>query len=88
MSSTADLEQEIDSDLEEEEVKKEEPKPEEPQEDTSLANSDVVTKYQEAARIVQTALTEISKLVTIIICFLFNSKFFILFVLYSVCSWC
>ena len=67
MSSTADLEQEVDSDLEEEEVKKEEPKPEEPQEDTSLANSDVVTKYQEAARIVQTALTEISKLVTIII---------------------
>lgn len=33
-------------------------------EDTTLANSDVVTKYQDAARIVQAALVEISSLVS------------------------
>ena len=34
-------------------------------EDTTLADSDVVTKYQEAARIVQAALIEITSLVSI-----------------------
>ena len=36
---------------------------EEQEEDTSLANSDVTTKYQEAAKIVNAALTEIIALV-------------------------
>lgn len=38
-------------------------KEEEVIEDTTLTNSDVVTKYQEAAKIVQQALIEVSKLV-------------------------
>lgn len=36
----------------------------EPAEDTTLANSDVVTKYQEAAKIVQAALLEVQRLVS------------------------
>ncbi len=64
---------EIDSDEEVEtpKVVKEEEKKEEEAEDTSLNNSDVVTKYQEAARIVQIALTEISKLVLLTVLLFF-----------------
>ena len=39
------------------------PKVEEPEEDTSLANSDVTTKYQEAAKITQAALVEVAAMV-------------------------
>jgi len=49
-----------DNDDEEEEiVVQEEKKEEEKEEDTSLANSDVTTKYQEAAKIAQSSLLEI-----------------------------
>ena len=41
-----------------------EPEEEEAPEDTTLANCDVVTKYQEAARIVNAAMAEIAALVT------------------------
>lgn len=44
-------------------LKGEEAVPEEEQEVTDLSNSDVITKYQEAAKIVQAALQEISNLV-------------------------
>ena len=54
----------VDSDEELEETKVAAPKEDEPAEDTSLANSDVTTKYQEAAKIVQAALVEIQKLVS------------------------
>jgi hypothetical protein len=60
---------EIDSDDEEEleEQRKAEadaaPKADEPEEDTSLANSDVTTKYLEAAKITQAALIEVASLV-------------------------
>lgn len=55
----------VDSDEEEFETTKPEATPAEaePAEDTSLANSDVVTKYQEAAKIVQAALLEVQRLV-------------------------
>mmetsp|Transcript_6073 Transcript_6073/g.6215 ORF Transcript_6073/g.6215 Transcript_6073/m.6215 type:complete len:413 (+) Transcript_6073:131-1369(+) len=53
---------EIDSDDEEELVAQEEAKVEEVEEDTSLANSDVTTKYQEAAKITQAALVHVSEL--------------------------
>ena len=51
----------VDSD-EEEEVKKEEAEETkaEPEEDTSLASSDVITKYQEAGKIAQSVLTEVA----------------------------
>jgi hypothetical protein len=39
------------------------PKADEPEEDTSLANSDVTTKYLEAAKITQAALIEVASLV-------------------------
>lgn len=35
-------------------------------EDTTLANSDVTTKYQEAAKIVQATMVEMTKLVSIV----------------------
>lgn len=55
---------EVESDDEEEVVRQEEVAAEpEVEEDTSLANSDVVTKYQEAARIVQQVMAEVSALV-------------------------
>lgn len=38
---------------------KEETPVDEPQEDTTLTNPDVVTKYQEAAKVVQAALVEV-----------------------------
>jgi len=55
----------VDSDDEELDVTKPEATPQEaePAEDTTLANSDVVTKYQEAAKIVQAALLEVQRLV-------------------------
>lgn len=53
---------EIDSDDEEELVAQEEAKVEEVEEDTSLANSDVTTKYQEAAKITQAALIYVSEM--------------------------
>lgn len=53
-----------DSDSDEEEEKVEEVAKEvEPEEDTSLANSDVVTKYQEAAKIANATLAELITLV-------------------------
>jgi hypothetical protein len=60
-----DKKEDIDSDEEDvpqldENVKSAEP---EPEIDTSLANSDVTTKYQEAASIAQAALQEIAALV-------------------------
>ena len=39
------------------------PKADEPEEDTSLANSDVTTKYLEAAKITQAALIEVASMV-------------------------
>ena len=64
-------------------------KAEEPEvaEDITLANSDVVTKYQEAAKIVQAALTEISKLVIKTNCLQFCSHFSMFF-FHIVRSWC
>jgi hypothetical protein len=62
MSSVEKKETEPDSD-EEEILPKQAtlaPEPEE-EEDTSLANSDVVTKYHEAAKIVNAALLELAK---------------------------
>ena len=56
--------EDVDSDEEIEIVPALEEKVEEDVEDTTLANSDVVTKYQDAARIVQAALIEISSLVS------------------------
>ena len=56
--------EDVDSDEEIEIVPALEEKVEEVVEDTTLANSDVVTKYQDAARIVQAALIEISSLVS------------------------
>lgn len=55
---------EVDSDEEEEKqvAAEEETKAAEVVEDTTLANSDVITKYQEAARIVQAVLTEVAAL--------------------------
>jgi hypothetical protein len=51
---------EYDSDDSEHEVENlKEEKAEEPQEDTSLNNPDVVTKYQEAAKIAQAVLLEV-----------------------------
>lgn len=49
---------EYDSDSDEEQVV-EEPVVEEPQEDTTLNNPDVVTKYQEAAKIAQAVMVEV-----------------------------
>lgn len=52
------------SDSDEEEEKVEEVAKEvEPEEDTSLANSDVVTKYQEAAKIANATMAELITLV-------------------------
>ena len=62
-------EQDIDSDDEEElELQRKAEsdaavKADEPEEDTSLANSDVTTKYQEAAKITQAALVEVAAMV-------------------------
>ena len=60
--------QDIDSDDEEElEIQRkgdsDAPKAAEVEEDTSLANSDVTTKYQEAAKITQAALLEVAAMV-------------------------
>lgn len=41
------------------------PKAEEPEEDTSLANSDVTTKYLEAAKITQAALIKVASMVSL-----------------------
>lgn len=60
---------EIDSDDEEVVVKPSAVKEPEVVEDTTLANPDVVTKYQEAAKIVQAALVEISAKVRSNSCF-------------------
>lgn len=49
-----------DSEEVKEEVKEEEAAPEAPPEDSSLTNPDVVTKYQEAAKISQAALIEVT----------------------------
>jgi curved DNA binding protein len=49
-----------DSEEVKEEVKEEEAAPEAPPEDSSLTNPDVVTKYQEAAKIAQAALIEVT----------------------------
>jgi hypothetical protein len=49
----------VDSDEEEEQTTKVAAEPE-VVEDTTLANPDVVTKYQEAAKIVQAALVEVA----------------------------
>ena len=38
--------------------------PEEPEEDTSLANSDVTTKYQEAAKVANAVMKELTVLVS------------------------
>ena len=66
MASLAD--RDIDSDEEENpKVEVEEEEEEEAPEDTSLANSDVVTKYQEASRIVQSVLADVSALVSLLI---------------------
>ena len=56
---------EEDDDDEEEEVEEKPtaPKEEEKEVDTSLANSDVTTKYQEAAKIAQSTLLEIVAMV-------------------------
>jgi hypothetical protein len=43
------------------------PKVEEPEEDTSLANSDVTTKYLEAAKITQAALIKVASMVRLIV---------------------
>jgi methionine aminopeptidase len=59
--SEFDKNAEIDSDDDEPEVKEEEKEPE-VQEDTTVANSDVTTKYQEAARIVNGAMAHIQTL--------------------------
>lgn len=55
--SKKEEEEEVES--EEEEVEEEEEEEEEVEEDTSLANSDVVTKYQEAAKIANNVLKEL-----------------------------
>ena len=66
-------EQDIDSDDEEElELQRKADseaavKADEPEEDTSLANSDVTTKYQEAAKITQAALVEVAAMVRTIL---------------------
>ena len=54
----------VDSD-DDEVVQKEEKAEPEVVEDTTLANPDVVTKYQEAAKIVQAALAEITSKVRV-----------------------
>jgi hypothetical protein len=55
----------VDSDDEELDVTKPEATPQEaePAEDTTLANSDVVTKYQEAAKIANATMAELITLV-------------------------
>ena len=65
MASLAD--RDIDSDEEENPKVEVEEEEEEAPEDTSLANSDVVTKYQEASRIVQSVLADVSALVSLLI---------------------
>lgn len=55
----------------------------EPEEDTSLANSDVVTKYQEAAKIAQAALQEVIAQVL-----KEPSIVHIAFHMFVVCCWC
>lgn len=54
--------EEVDSD--EEQVVEEEESPEEAGEDTSLANPEVLIKYQEAAKIVNLVLAEVASLVS------------------------
>ena len=57
----------VDYDSDDEEVNVKGPKVVEPEvvEDTTLANPDVVTKYQETAKIVQAALVEVAARVSI-----------------------
>ena len=74
MSSLNEKEADIDSDEEEElNKKKQEDEIVQPQveEDTTLANPDVITKYQEAAKIAQSALGEIIDRVILNIFFIF-----------------
>jgi hypothetical protein len=54
----ADKDYASDSDEEQVQVEKE-PEPESPPEDTSLTNPDVITKYQEAAKIAQGVLLDV-----------------------------
>ena len=56
-----------------EELEEAEAKAAEPEEDTSLANSDVATKYQEAAKIAQETLIDVSSQVPI--CYKFYDTF-------------
>ena len=62
MSKPEDKAEDIDSDEDVPALEKAdtEAKPAEPVEDTTLANSDVTTKYQEASKIVQGALAEVA----------------------------
>ena len=57
-----------DSDDSEVEQQVAEPTPEEPEEDITLANPDVVTKYQEAAKIAQAVLVEVAAKVRVPCC--------------------
>lgn len=70
MSAAAKTRAGDESDSDHEEVVQEETPvaEEEAPEDTTLANSDVTTKYQEAAKIVQACLQELEKLVSLVNC--------------------